>query len=197
MELFRLLLDPLQARLLAEHPDALAMKVARRGHADPHQSAGAVREAQFHVRIVVRLAPGDHRRELRRDLRHLETGVAELAGADHLPRLPHHRIAGVVVGDGEHQAGPTREAQEIEGVVEPGGERRVADVRARPAADHAKAELAPSLPNHTRTPNSAISFCISRPPAIMSSTWSRAISVFRKVPIERPRLRSVKESPTG
>src|SRR5882762_7461199 len=82
--------------------------------------------------------------------------------------------------------------------VEAGGAAvRVADVRARPAADHAKAELAPSVPHHTRTPNSAISFCISRPPAIMSSTWSRAISVFRKVPIERPRLRRVKESPTG
>src|SRR6266478_8812322 len=41
MKLLRLLLDPLQAGLLAEDPDALAMKVARRGHADPHQSAGA------------------------------------------------------------------------------------------------------------------------------------------------------------
>src|SRR6266404_915295 len=53
MELLRLLLDPLQARLLAEHPDALAMQVAGRGHADPHQSAGAVGEAQLHVGIVV------------------------------------------------------------------------------------------------------------------------------------------------
>src|SRR6267378_5351856 len=34
MELLRLFLDPFQAGLLAEHPDALAMKVARRGHAD-------------------------------------------------------------------------------------------------------------------------------------------------------------------
>src|ERR1700682_6154051 len=56
-----------------------------------------------------------------------ETDGAELAGTDHLPGLPHHRIAGVIVRDGEHETGASREAQEIEGVVEPGGERLVAD----------------------------------------------------------------------
>ena len=208
---------------------------------------------------------------------------AQLARADHLARLPHQRIAGVAVGDGEHEPGPAREPQKIEGVLELSGERLVADdvdakleegprdrvmarvwrhdrhhldavlarrlalghllpaavpafgldlerggevaapsgvggkdaryqritsveaggaavgipdVRAGSAADHAEAELA-ARGRHTRTPNSAISFCISRPPAIMSSTWSRWISPLRNVPMERPRLRSVNESPTG
>ena len=84
-ELLRLLLDPLQARLLAEDADALAVEVSGRRHAHPHQSARAVGEAQLHVRVVVRLPAGDQRGELGRDVRHLQAGdeAGEVMGVRH------------------------------------------------------------------------------------------------------------------
>ena len=59
------------------------------------------------------------------DLDHAE--LAELAGGDHLARLPDHRIAGVVVGQAEDS--PVRSDRLARGqrVVERGGERLVAD----------------------------------------------------------------------
>ena len=52
---------------------------------------------------------------------------AELARQHHLARLPDHGIAGVVVGQAEHQAGPPHRLGQVHGIVERGGQRLVAD----------------------------------------------------------------------
>ena len=56
-----------------------------------------------------------------------DADVAELALRDHLARLPHHRIGGVVVGQHEHLAGLLDQRRELLGIGEVGGQRLVAD----------------------------------------------------------------------
>ena len=59
------------------------------------------------------------------DLHHAQ--LAELARLDPRARLAHHRMAGVVVGQAEHEAGAAHGPHEVERVVERGGQRLVAD----------------------------------------------------------------------
>ena len=56
-----------------------------------------------------------------------QADLADVAVADHGARLPDHREAGVVEGVAEDDAGSADAADEIERVVEIGGERLVAD----------------------------------------------------------------------
>ena len=52
---------------------------------------------------------------------------AELARAHPLARLAHQRVAGVVVGQAEHEAGAPHRPHQVERVVDRGGHRLVAD----------------------------------------------------------------------
>ena len=59
---------------------------------------------------------------------HLDhTDRAEFSIRDHLPGLPHQRMAGVVVGDGKEQPGAAHDLRQVLGVLERGGERLAAD----------------------------------------------------------------------
>ncbi len=53
--------------------------------------------------------------------------MAEIAGRHHVAGLADHRIAGVVVGQAEHQAGPPHRLDQVEGILQAVGHRLVAD----------------------------------------------------------------------
>ncbi len=52
---------------------------------------------------------------------------SELALCDHLPRLPHHRISGVIVGEPKYPSGAPHCLRQLLRLFESGGERFVAD----------------------------------------------------------------------
>ena len=91
--------------------------------APPPDCAGSVRQAACFCPVVLERRGQPVLRILGLD----HPDPAELARRDPLARLAHHRKAGVVVGQPEHEAGAPHGLDQVERVVEVGGQRLVAD----------------------------------------------------------------------
>ena len=91
--------------------------------APPPDCAGSVRHAACFCPVASSLRGQPVLRVLRLD----HADRAELARADPLARLAHQRVAGVVVGQAEHEAGAPHRPHQVERVVDRGRHRLVAD----------------------------------------------------------------------
>ena len=68
-----------------------------------------------------------HRQPAERELGLHDSQTSDRALGDEHARMTHHRVAGIIVGDGEQAIGFRRPLNEIASVFEPGSERLVAD----------------------------------------------------------------------
>ena len=91
--------------------------------APPPDCAGSVRHAACFCPVASSLRGQPVLRVLRLD----HADRAQLARADPLARLAHQRVAGIVVGQAEHEAGAAHRPHQVERVVDRGGHRLVAD----------------------------------------------------------------------
>ena len=118
---------------------------------------------------------------------------AELAGRHHLARLPHHRVAGVVVRQDEHAVRSPPRPRQVERVLERRGQRLV--------ADHVDA----GLQERPRRPAcmwfgvtiATTSMPSGRPPPASPSPRSRRSGARREAQIRRRLRHALRHRPTA